>query len=158
MTKTFVSVMAGHRPVARHSAADGDSPRIPQSGPRITKPQRIKDAATYGALRIYTRILKTIGDASELPQPQSGEKFDEHTARRVLHRYGSYQRGQLARDITGRCARRPATTPRRHLPRYPQTPRSTRPDHRRRSIPSTVTQCDSRDFLITRERNEYAKH
>ena len=32
------------------------------------------------------------------------------------------------------------------------------PDHRGRSIPSAVTQCDSRDFLITRERNEYAKH
>ena len=66
MTKTFVSVMAGHRPVARYCVGDGDSRRIQNSGPRIMKPQRIKDAATYGALRIYTRILRTIGDASEL--------------------------------------------------------------------------------------------
>jgi hypothetical protein len=66
MTKAFVAAMACQRTIARYSVADGDSQRIPNPGPRITKLERINDAATYKALRIYTRILKTIGDASEL--------------------------------------------------------------------------------------------
>lgn len=60
MTKTLVAVMAG-RPVA-----EADSQGIPNSEPRITNLERITEAATYGALRAYTRILKSIGDVSEL--------------------------------------------------------------------------------------------
>jgi hypothetical protein len=32
------------------------------------------------------------------------------------------------------------------------------PDHRRRSSPSAVAQCDSLDFHIPGKRNEYAQH
>jgi hypothetical protein len=66
MTKTFVSIMAGHDLAAAGVRSDADFEKIQDSGRRITKQQRIKEAMTYVALRIYTRILKAIGDISEL--------------------------------------------------------------------------------------------
>lgn len=53
MTKTFVATMAGLRPAAK-------------SRPAIKKLERMRDGVAYWALRTYARVLKTIGDASEL--------------------------------------------------------------------------------------------
>lgn len=73
MTKTFVTTMAGHRLAAADVRGDVDSQKLPQSGPRITKQQRIREATTYGALRTYMRILKAIGDISELAATRWGK-------------------------------------------------------------------------------------
>jgi hypothetical protein len=48
----------------------------PQAKPAsmIRKRQRMKDEVSYGALRAYTRVLKAIGDASELAGRCNREK------------------------------------------------------------------------------------
>lgn len=61
MTKAFVGP-------ARGCVPDGDKNRNPNAEPRpiIKELQRVKDEAIYWALPIYMRLLKAIGDASEL--------------------------------------------------------------------------------------------